>query len=55
MRRYLVDMPPGGKARAQKRPKLLSCAACLVGIAFESVNVRAQDLRAACASTCMRN
>jgi len=78
VRRYLVDMPLGGKARAQRHPqlpscaaclcgiafgngaqrhpKLPSCAACLGGIAFGSVNVRAQDLRAAaCASTCMRD
>jgi hypothetical protein len=49
MARYLVDMPPGGKARARRLPKLPSCAAYLDGIAFESVNMRAQDLRAACA------
>jgi len=55
MRRYLVDVPPGGKARSQRHPKPPGCAACMGGIAFESVNVRAQDLTAACASTCIRN
>jgi hypothetical protein len=55
VRRYLVDIPPAGKARSQRHPKLPSCAACLGGIAFGNVNVRAQDLTAASASTCMRD